>query len=134
MDALGKKELSPGLALVLDPDLLARAGASHTALHHRRVRQPHTFLCLEHGNGIGKWAPLFSAPGERRVAVPTEGRVGEQRWQLGTFHLHLDQIWTATDDQIRAANRDTTKMHHRNRVDVTSLLAAIRELEGQTIS
>ena len=128
LDALGKKELSAGLALVLDPDLLVRAGASHTARFGKRVRNEHRFLCLEHANGTGTWAPLFSSAGTRRVEVPIEGRIGEQRWRLGTFYLHLDQIWTAADDQIRAANRDTTKMHHRNRVDVTSLLATIAEL------
>ena len=128
--SIGKKELSAGLALVLDPDLLARAGASHTGPYGRRVRGEHRFLCLEHASGGGRWAPLFSSPGTRRLEVPLDGRTGEQRWKLGGFYLHVDQIWTATDDQIRAASRATTKMHERNRVDVTRLLAEMAALEG----
>lgn len=99
------REIKKGIVLHLDPESLRSGGGKSTGLPECSVRGVHFFVCISHAEQSGVWMPLFSEPGNDRVAVPTVGRRGHANWMLGTSHIHLKQAWFASDSAVVEAAR-----------------------------
>lgn len=115
------EELSRGLVLHLNPDVLSSSGATFSCPSANRVMGGHFFLCVEDPDegGLTKWVPLFTADNEGRIAIDTADSVGHAKVTEGTFHFHPGQVWAASGDQIRAAaaaGGDLSRTGSRNRL------------------
>lgn len=107
-------EISRGLVLHLDPDALELEGATYSCPRPKRVQDGHFFVCVDASDSAARlWTPLFTAQTPGRQAVSTEGSSGHPKVTGGTFHFHPEQIWTATDDQIRVAAKSGLDMSRR---------------------
>lgn len=104
-DQPSDEELSRGLVLHLNPNVLSSSGATLSCPSANRVVGGHFFLCVEDPDesGLTKWVPLFTAENDGRIAIDTADSVGHAKVTEGAFHFHPGQVWTASGDQIRAA-------------------------------
>jgi hypothetical protein len=112
-------EITRGLVLHLEPDVLVASGARFTCELLHRVHGPHAFLCIEAGAEGGRWLPLYSRMTTGRQPLPAHGKRGDPWWVLGTFHFDPRQVWTASHDAVVAAAHaggDRTRSDVRNRL------------------
>ena len=118
-------EVTAGLVLNLDPDVLARYGWTVSCSDDRRVIGRHFFLCLDVRGEVSDWVPMFSRDGAGRRKVAQTGRTGHPKWIDGCCYYHTRQVWTAADRQavIEAAlaGRDLTNPDQRNRLALSGL-------------
>lgn len=121
-------EITVGLVLVLDPDVLVAEGATHTSNESTRVRAPHFFVCVAHDpiTSHGRWMPSFSSDGTSRIKIPDERKLGHEKWRNPTSFLHPNQVWDVPDSAIAKAARaakDLSRQGARNGVtDAARLL------------
>jgi hypothetical protein len=115
-----KDEISPGLVLHLDPDVLEKLGGTFTCEPALRVQGGHFFVCLAANATSSHWLPLYSNPGVGRELLPSQGRTGHPKWTQGTYYWHEEQTWTASAAAIvdaAVAGGDRSRPGSRNRLD-----------------
>lgn len=123
MPGFQAKDITVGLALFLDPEVLQRERATWTGEETDRILGPHYFLCLEVGPREGRWLPLFSSV--RFDRMPLEAaKTGHPAWTGKTSYYDPNQLWTARHDAVlraAAAAGDATGPWEPNTADPGSL-------------
>lgn len=110
-------EVRPGLALFLDPKILAEHGAISSVDDDKRTEGPHPFLCVSCKPTLSFWVVLHSRPSSRRLELPKEGRHGAPNWMANSHYFHPDQIWVVPYAAIPpAAANDLSKFTNRNTI------------------
>ncbi len=95
-------DIAVGLALFVDPEVLAARGATWTGEETDRIRDPHYFLCLSKGKDEARWLPLFSSV--RFDRLPLEAaKTGHPAWTGKTSYYDPNQLWTVRHHVMLAA-------------------------------
>ena len=116
-------DLTVGLALFVDPDVLLAEGASYTGEETARIQGRHYFLCLECGDSEGRWLPLFSTHRFDRQEL-VAAKTGHAGWTDKTSYFDPDQLWTVSHRAILHAARvagDGSHPWEPNRADPVAL-------------
>jgi len=119
-------EITSGLVLHLDPDVLEQRGGTYECPPSFRVQNGHFFLCLDATKTEGRWLPLYTKDGKGRVEISRIGRTGHEKWTGGTFFYHEDQVWTAPHGAVVAsadAGTDLSRKGQRNLLTKTRIPA-----------
>jgi hypothetical protein len=112
-------EISPGLALRLDPEALLGNGALVTAPPFARTRRVHYFICVEVRGRYSTWVATSSKPGPGRLPVTLKS--GDRRWCDVSTYVLLGHLWTIDLVGLRsAAWADHSKRGGRNRASTNA--------------
>ena len=119
-------EITPGLALFLDPDVMEQEGATYTCPPKNRVRGKHYFLVAQ----VVEWResamllPLYSNGGKFRSRLRNAAMSGSNYWVSGTWHWDVRQVWLAPLKSIPLAALiagDKSRPVKRNRLAASAL-------------
>lgn len=127
------EEITPGLALFLDPDVLEQEGASYTCPPRNRVCGNHYFLVVqvvEHRDAA-MMVPLYSSGSHRcRIKLDNSAMTGSSYWTGGTWHWDTRQVWLAPTKTIPLSAQiaeDRSTPTKRNRLHPAALPSAWRK-------
>lgn len=112
-------EVTVGLVLHLNPDVLLAQGGYCSCTEDRRVRGNHWFVCVSVVGAQAQWCPLYSRDGIGRFALPAAGRSGHPNWVSSRCFFHPAQVWSASFEAVRAAalaGNDLSTRQCRNRI------------------